>query len=510
MPAPQNGDELVIVHTNDLHTHFAGNDKVANACNREENCQGGYGQIANLMAEKKAANQNVLVIDAGDRLQGSLIYSIKKWPAVVEVEKFMDFDIATLGNHEFDEGCEELAKYLNASKFPVVAANLAPGAACPLSKANIVPYKIYDFGSFTVGVIGLANSSVFVGAKACNSTVFKDPKASAQKAIDELKAKGINLIIITSHLGLPEDLLLGGTLKGADIIVGGHSHKYIGPGSEIGPYPIVVTSAEDKPVLIVTTNGLARFLGELKVKLSSEGKMLSWSGNPIHLGPAGGNKNITEVVNKDYEQIKNLLNQSVGVNEVVYPDGMEACRHGVCLTAALMAQVMLDYSRPLGANIALINGGTTRNGIPSGKVTLGDLLSAMPFGDLVVLKELTGAQLMQVLEHGVTGKDGVGPRMLHTAGLKYSYKVGDVSGPRLVSAELVLPDGSTKPINPKEKYIVAVNAFCAEGGDGQVILAQSKTIADTGVLVLDLMVELFKKESPLTKKPEDGIIQISN
>ncbi len=492
-------NELVILHTNDLHTHFAGNDKKANACNKEKDCQGGYGQIASRIEEIKKEHPNVLLLDAGDRLQGSLAYTLKKWQSAVDFEKFLPFDVVTLGNHEYDEGCDELAKYIEASGHKVVAANIKETEEGPINKNNVAPYEIKDFGKFKVGVVGLANSKISSSSTSCKNLVFTDPEKAAQEAINDLKKQGVGLIIVLSHLGIEKDIELASELRDADIIVGGHSHKYIGEGSAIGPYPFVLDSPEGRSVLMVTTNGLARYLGDLRLELAEDGSLQSWKGNLTRLSSAGGQKEISTLIDQYYKQIQEMLKQPVFINKVDSNDGFDACRHGPCLTASLMADVMLKYAKQHGAQIALINGGTVRNGLPVGMVTQGDLLSAMPFGDIVVLKELKGSEILQALEHGVSDLDGVGPWMLHASGLKYSFKPNATEGRRLVKAEAVLPDGKTEPIDPNKQYIVAITEFLSDGGDGQIALKESKTLKRDGVKVKDLITKEFKKGRPLNK-----------
>ncbi|MCD8340444.1 MAG: metallophosphoesterase, partial [Burkholderiales bacterium] len=347
LPTPST-QELLILHTNDLHTHFAGTDKHGNACNTEENCQGGYGQIAELIKKFKEDNPNVLVLDAGDRLQGSLAYSINKWPGAKEFEKYLQLDVATLGNHEYDEGCEELSKYIRNSNYKVVAANVKIGEVGELKPADVVPYEIRQYGNMKIGIVGLASDVLSKTSPSCNNLSFLPPIQAAQKAIDNLKKQGVSLIIVISHLGIERDIELGRALKGANIIVGGHSHKYIGEGSSIGPYPFILKEADGKPVLMVTTNGLARFLGELRIKYDQNGDLLSWEGMPIYLGKAGGEKEITDLIQKNYKEVKEMLETPLFTNQVDTKDGFDACRHGFCLTASLMADVIKEYGKDKG------------------------------------------------------------------------------------------------------------------------------------------------------------------
>ena len=138
LPQPDSGGglELTVLHTNDIHSHIAGVDKHGNACFEEPGCRGGMGRIAAAIRSAKAENDNVVALDAGDQFQGTLFYSVNKWPMLAELDQHMPYDAMTLGNHEFDEGCLELTRFLAALSFPVLAANLKPAKGCPMLKGN--------------------------------------------------------------------------------------------------------------------------------------------------------------------------------------------------------------------------------------------------------------------------------------------------------------------------------------------------------------------------------------
>ena len=121
----QSGElELRLLHVNDTHAFLAGSDAGGNACFASEACRGGLGRIAAAIRQARAEQDNVIALDAGDQFQGTLFYSIDKWPVIAAVDRLMPYDAMTLGNHEFDDGCAALASFLAAQPLPVVAANL--------------------------------------------------------------------------------------------------------------------------------------------------------------------------------------------------------------------------------------------------------------------------------------------------------------------------------------------------------------------------------------------------
>ena len=179
----------------------------------------------------------------------------------------MQYDFATFGNHEFDEGCKALSDYAK-TRISLFWRQPQTGAGLPFEQK---PHRVFHRHKPTgrkIGIIGLANPDVVNQSKACKDTKFVDPVEAVKESVKALQAQNVNIIIVLSHLGLPFDEELAKSVSGVDLIVGGHTHDYIGPGSPLGPYPIVEKSPSGKPVLIVTTSGETKYLGHLEVSFN--------------------------------------------------------------------------------------------------------------------------------------------------------------------------------------------------------------------------------------------------
>ena len=493
-----------ILHTNDMHSHFAGS-KNGSACITENDCEGGYGRVAEYVKGVKERNPNAIFLDAGDQFQGSLLYVNYHSPLVGKITNKMQYDFATFGNHEFDEGCKALSEYAKNADFPFLAANLEPAPGCPLSKNHIAPFTVIDRPDAKIGIIGLANPDVVNQSKACKDTKFVDPVEAVKESVKALQAQNVNIIIVLSHLGLPFDEELAKSVSGVDLIVGGHTHDYIGPGSPLGLYPIVEKSPSGKPVLIVTTSGEAKYLGHLEVSFNKDGIPTSWSGAPVLLGRAGGSPEITKIINQAAEPVIKRNSTVVGTNLVKMRDGLDPCREGDCLSAMVTTDAMLDYARPKGASVALINGGNFRAALPVGKITQGDIDNLLPFKDKVLLRKYTGKQLYEAVEHGVSDVDGIGPRMIQASGVRYTYCPTAPVGHRVRSVEVQDRDGKWNPLDDNKVYVAAVGAFLASGGDDHKALADGIKISNSGPLVADALKVYLKKKSPINQTPEPRI-----
>ncbi|WP_337375062.1 bifunctional metallophosphatase/5'-nucleotidase [Desulfovibrio piger] len=499
---------LTILHTNDTHSHIAGINKYGNACFDDTDCRGGLARIATAIRTAKSQNDNVIALDAGDQFQGTLFYSVNKWPMLAELDQHMPYDAMTLGNHEFDEGCLELTRFLAALPFPVLAANLKPAKGCPMLKGNYTPYTLLTVRGQKVAVVGIANNEVVSLAAACPRTFFEDTAACLQRTVRDLEAQGVKHIIALTHIGLPEDRKLARSVDGVDIIVGGHSHSYLGHDSEEGPYPIIERSPSGQPVLVVTAKRAAQYLGELNVIFDAQGVPFRWNGGARELAaPETRDAETSALVQKYAASLDEFRNHKVGSHHLSLPDGIDACREDDCLGGSLIADAMLEYARPFGGQVALCNGGSVRAALPSGDISRGDLLSVIPFGNTLVMREITGERLLAALEHGVSEEGGQGPRLLHTAGLRYVVDAARPAGSRIVRAEILNEKDTGTPLDRKARYVIVTIEYLARGGDAYEMLKDSKVIPSPEPIDITVVEDYLKKHSPLPQPEGERIIR---
>ena len=500
--------DLLILHTNDTHSHVAGIDAGGNPCMDDASCRGGHARIAAAIKDAKAQGANVLALDAGDMFQGTLFFSVNKWHLLADLNELMPWDASTLGNHEWDQGCGELAKYLAAKRpFPMLAANLTPEKGCPLLKSDTPPYVIREIGGHKVGVIGLSNDEVAGLASACKHTKFSDRVKTLQAAVRELEGKGVRRIVLVTHLGLPADRELARSVDGVDVIVGGHTHSYLGPGSKEGPYPIVEKSPSGKPVLVVTAKRATQYLGELACYFDGDGVLTSWSGEARELQPSDPrDEAVSAKVAEFRATLEKYRSEKVGHHDFdLGPDGLDACRTRECLSGMIMADAMLEYGRPYGAQFSLLNSGGVRAALKPGDISRGDLLTAFPFASKTQVREFSGEAIWEALEHGVAGEYGRGAAMLQPSGLRYAVDPSKPAGSRIVKAELRDNKGNYVPLRLKSRYKVALPSYLTGGGDFFTMLTHGKVIPAPEEVDVDVASQYLSKHSPLPR-PETGRI----
>ena len=512
--APEQAD-LLILHVNDTHAYVAGQDEHGNYCVDDAKCRGGLARIAAAIKAARARSEKVLALDAGDVFQGTLFFSVHRWPMLADLEQLMPFDAATLGNHEFDDGCEELEGYLAELPFPVLAANVSAQEDSPLARTNLRPYMIRTIGGHKVGVIGLGNDGRSILTGSCLGLRFTDREKEVQRAVKRLEARGVKRIILLTHLGLPEDRKLARSLDGIDVIVGGHTHSYLGEGSEEGPYPVVEHSPNGNPVLVVTAGYATRYIGELALKFDEQGVLVSWSGAARELSADLPRDPALAARVASYAGALEVFRKKiVGHHEVRMNDGLTECRKAECFSALVMADAMLEYGKDYGAQIALLNSGNVRAALKPGDISQGDILNVFPFANSLVIREYSGAELLAALEHGVAGYDAEetgtrigGPRVLQPAGLRYEVDESKPQGSRVVRVEVQTESGGFEPLQTLEKYRVVLIEYLAKGGDGYTMLSKGLRVEAPDPLDTDVVTEYEQRHSPLPA-PQTGRLKV--
>ena len=249
--------ELVILHTNDTHSHI---DPVKSG---PEAGLGGVIERAAYIDSVRSAvgRRNLLLVDAGDFSQGTSYFTILKGDIEVELLNEMGYDAVTLGNHEFDNGPEDLVRRLKMAKFRVVCANY------DLSGSGldryVKPYTIVRRAGKKIGIIGLlVDVTKVVDRSVAEKLRYLDPVAVTNRYSGLLKEKGCDLVIVLSHLGMEKsdftDIQLARSCRNVDLIIGGHSHTFL-------EEPVCVEDADGNDVMIVTDGCWGLYVGKLEL-----------------------------------------------------------------------------------------------------------------------------------------------------------------------------------------------------------------------------------------------------
>ncbi|MBF6627102.1 MAG: metallophosphoesterase [Proteiniphilum sp.] len=247
---------IVILHTNDTHSRI----EPLPETDRYAAGKGGVERRINYIEQMRKEHDNVLLLDAGDFLQGTPYFNLFKGEVEVEAMNMMGYDAVTLGNHEFDYGLEILEKVVRAATFPILSSNydFSETALSGLIK----PWLILKRDGVKIGIIGidirpegLISSANWAGMK------YLDPVQTANRLAAELRTQHkCDVIICLSHLGYVPDTRLAESTQNIDLIIGGHSHTFM-------EEPDIRKNADDKDVMIYQTVGRGVYVGRVEMKL---------------------------------------------------------------------------------------------------------------------------------------------------------------------------------------------------------------------------------------------------
>ena len=472
--------ELNILHINDLHSRIESINKFDSTCSAEEEskneCFGGVARLkAAIDAERqKLAGKNVLLLNAGDNFQGSLFYTTYKGAAEAEFLNLMKFDAMTVGNHEFDDSEDGLATFLDKVQFPVVTANVAAGASSKIGD-RIKPYIVLDKGGQKIGIVGaVANDTPELSSPGPNVLIGNDV-ADITAAVAELKKQGVDKIIALTHVGYPRDLAAIAKIPDVDVVVGGHSHSFLSstdPKAE-GPYPTMVDNPGGYKVPVVQAGSYSKYLGDLKVVFDDAGIVKEASGAPIAIDSTiKPDEAVLARIKELSAPIEALKSKIVAESAGPIDGSREKCRSAECEMGDLVADALLDRTKSQGMTIAITNGGGLRSSIDAGPVSMGEVLSVLPFQNTVATFQLKGSDLLAALENGLSQIEEGAGRFPQVSGMKYSFDRSKPAGSRIVSVEVKEGDAFV-PLDPEKTYGIVSNNYMRAGGDGYAVFAKS-------------------------------------
>jgi 5'-nucleotidase/UDP-sugar diphosphatase len=507
---------LTIVHTNDPHAHIAQFDKNGGICNQEDadqgQCFGGVARRVTMINRIRAEGGNMILVDAGDQFQGTLFYTQYKGQETVPFMNAMGYQAMAVGNHEFDDGPAVLARFIKGVNFPVLSANIDASKE-PTLAGLIKPYTVLEVGGQKIGVVGYTSEETGILSKPGPNVVFNPIEPAVKAAVAELQRMGINKIVALSHAGILRDKQIAAALDGIDVIVDGHSHTYLSNTDQTaeGPYPVVVKSPGGAPVLIVSDFWMAKYLGRLDVVFDANGIATSWKGNPILLDASVPEDPATLAeVQALAEPLKALTEQVIGSAAVDLDGERISCRFKECTLGNLITDAVLWATASEGTQIVFENGGNIRTSIPAGKITRGQVLEVLPFGNMVATFQLKGADVWAALENGVsraenTENEGTG-RFLQVAGVRYTWNATRPVGSRILKVDVKNPDGSYSPLDPNATYKVATNNYTRQGGDGYDVFAKNAINPyDYGSLEDKVVTDYITAHSPVSAQLEGRI-----
>jgi 5'-nucleotidase len=536
------GYTLTIAHLNDTHSHLEAVPVTLAIDGMATTAQlGGFARLRTLVDEIRADNPNFLLLHSGDAVQGTLYFTLFTGAVEFDFLNRLGIDAMAFGNHEFDRGPGAIPGFLDRAKFPLIAANVDFSAEHTIAE-RIPRHIIKEINGERVGIFGLTTETTPQSTLDVGKTRFLDTVAIARQQVAELEEQGVNKIIALTHLGYNADMRLAASVNGIDVIVGGHSHTLLGDRTRLnsiglvaeGPYPTTVTAPDGGRTLVLQAWQWGHVLGNVRVVFDSAGRVRNHvSAAVMPLGDIFMKDGMPIAANSPEQQKIVQALRSSGMARIVNED--DSTLAGL---APFSAQLAAFRSQPVAralenltrrtnrgpgplaadsmlaavpdAQVAVLNYGAVRRDLLAGIISVGDVLEVMPFGNTLVLVELTGAELKDALEEGIEflqAKHGCNATALpHIAGMSFTVTLSAKRGNRVGALSVRQSDGSYRPIEPSASYRAVVNSFLAGGGDGFSTLRNTGGHrSETGTLDSDAFRDHLKKLGTVRNPTEQRI-----
>ncbi|SFD23492.1 bifunctional metallophosphatase/5'-nucleotidase [Tropicimonas isoalkanivorans] len=500
---------LTILHTNDFHSRFEPISKYDSTCAAEDNeageCFGGTARLVTAIEEARTRSNNSVLLDGGDQFQGSLFYTYYKGKMAAEFMNKLGYDAMTVGNHEFDDGPEVLRGFMDTVDFPVLMSNADVSGEEHLADA-IEKSTVIERGGEKLGLIGLTPMDTGELSSSGPNVIFGDPSEAVQGEVDKLTKQGVNKIIVLSHSGYLVDQRVAENTTGVDVIVGGHDNTYLSNTSDKarGPYPTMVGDTA-----IVQAYAYGKFLGELNVTFDDEGKIVEATGEPLIMDASVTEDQATlDRISELAKPLDEIRGKVVAETSEAIEGSREVCRTQECAMGNLVADAMLDRVKDQGVQIAITNGGGLRASIDAGEVTMGEVLTVLPFQNTLSTFQTSGQTVIDALENGVSQVEEGAGRFPQVAGLKFAWNPSAEPGSRI--SDVMVADGDGwAPIDPEATYTLVSNNFVRTGGDGYKMFVDAENAYDYGPDLADVTAEYLAEQGPYAPYT-DGRITLAN
>ncbi len=476
--------DLIILYTNDVHC------SVDNAI--------GYAGLAAYKKQLEAEGNHVLLVDVGDAVQGAPIGTVSKGSIIIDIMNEIGYDVATIGNHEFDYGMPRFFELVKQAKFPYVSANFTD---LKTGKPVLEPYTMLEVDGLKFAFVGITTPKTLTSS---TPAYFQDETgefvygflqdatgekvyAAVQSAVDAARAAGADYVIGLAHLGITMDaspwtsseVILNTT--GIDVVLDGHSHS-------------VLESERVK-----NKDGEWTLLSSTGTKLESIGMLLMTKSGNITTGLisdyAEKDADVDGFIKSAQAEFEEMLGTVVAKTDV----DLTITEPGTDVRIVRNAETNLgdlcaDAYRAIGgADIAIVNGGGVRASIPAGDITLGQIISVHPFGNSLCVIEATGQEILDALEMSVRVMPEENGGFLQVSGLSFEINVKTPSSVKLDENGLfVSVDGDRRiqnvmvgdqPIDPVKTYTLASHDYLIKNaGDGYTMFQDNTLLQDAIML----------------------------
>ena len=429
----------------------------------EEDGRGGFARLNAVALAERAANPNTLYLFDGDMLSPSLQSGFDKGQNTIDFTNLVPFDLAVPGNHEFDFGPENFIEKMKASKYPWAAINITNADGSPVEGLGGVMMK--EVGGLKVALIPVAQDTS-PEVSSTGSLKFLPTMETGVAAAKKAREDGADIVVGVVQTDWQNDRALMAS-KAFDVILSGDDHSYATAydgvtayvetsidGQYLSPVDLLVEVGEQDGKRMISWTPIFRFIDTAAVEPHPESKALA---------------------DQYLASLDQTLNVEIGVTETA----LDSRRNVVRTAEATMGNLIADGMRAAtGADIAIMNGGGIRGDRTydvGARLTRRDILTELPFGNVTVMTELPGSQVLLALENGVSQVEKGSGRFPQVSGLTFTMDPAAPAGSRVSE---VMVGGA--PLEVDKVYTVAVNDYILGGGDGYDALGGGRIVTNAG------------------------------
>lgn len=453
--------DLNIFHTNDIHGGVDENIGFAK-----------FKHFINLANEYTRA-EGYLVLDAGNIFHGTPFATVELGESVAQVLKVVGYDAMSPGNHDFNYGQDRLVELGKVADVELLAANVKTIEG----KLRYGDCFVKEIGGMSVGLFGLTTPETVTKTNPENVVGLtfgteEEIVAEAKLMVQVLQERGVDVIIGLMHMGIDTDSRIKSTtiasqVDDVDLIIDGHSH------SELNQYEIV------NGTILTSTGEHFKNVGVVTIQYDLMAdeiiKLVPHQISMKQLEKCEEDTEVKSVIDRIKNNQKSILEEVIGTTAIKLEGGRSSVLNGHTNLGHLLTAAMLNETQ---ADISLINGGTIRDSIDVGMITKGDVLKVLPFSNHIVTVEMTGKQLIEILNKGLVIGSG---RFLHFAGLLVEAKLVQEAGcPDRY--EVLSVQFNQQPLELTQTYVVAMNDFMVAGGDDYQMSQSSNLLNSFGTL----------------------------
>lgn len=518
--------EVQILGLNDFHGQLEPVPATSSGGRIGATPAGGVEFLATHVRQLRATNDNTVFVSAGDLIGATpLISALFHDEPTIEAFNLMELDFNGVGNHEFDEGIDELLRMQNGGCHPVDGCQDGDpfnGADFEFLAANVKhksngqtifpPYAIRQFAGVPVAFIGmtLEGTPSIVTPTAVSSVDFFDEADTVNALVPVLKAQGVETFVVLLHEGGSVSAPGNGAGAGGET----NMNLCLNP---TGALPPIVERMDDEIDVVVTghTNwaincvidgkivtgaaATGRLVTDIDLTLSRTTRDVSSATVNNRIVTQGVEKaaDLTVLVEKYRALSAPLANRSIGSTTAAITRAGNAA--GESALGDVIADAQLEATAPAvlgGAVAAFMNAGGIRADLPAGPITYGQAFSVQPFGNSLVTKTMTGDMIDALLEQQFQGGIGI-LQISHS--LTYDRSLSAAVGSRISNIRI-----NGIPVDPGTNYRVTMNNFLAEGGDNYTVFRLG-TNPLGGAVDLDALVDYFGAHSPIAPGPQNRI-----